>query len=87
MTRILASIIYYHKLLKVREMLYLNLIISIDKASSTTGDSASNQPYPSGSAEGEDPELQAALAQSRQYSRDQYRGGESSSAAYTPYGT
>ncbi|KAF5680952.1 hypothetical protein FCIRC_5694 [Fusarium circinatum] len=51
----------------------------------TQGDPASNQPYPSGSAEGEDPELQAALAQSRQYSRDQYRGGEPSSAAYAPY--
>lgn len=87
MTRILASITCYHNLLKVCEMLYLNMSISINKACSTIGDSASNQPYPSGSAEGEDPELQAALAQSRQYSRDQYRGGESSSAAYTPYGT
>jgi hypothetical protein len=68
-------------------MLYRDLNISIDGAYSTTGDPVSYQPYPSGSAEGEDPELQAALAQSRQYSRDQYRGGESSSAAYTPYGT
>jgi hypothetical protein len=87
MTRILASITYIHRLLKVREMLYLNLNISIDKPHSTTGDPASNQPYPSGSAEEEDPVLQAAIAQSRHYSRDQYRGGESSSAAYAPYGT
>ncbi|KAH7254029.1 uncharacterized protein BKA55DRAFT_510114 [Fusarium redolens] len=58
---------------------------NIDKPHSTTGDPASNQPYPSGSAEEEDPVLQAAIAQSRHYSRDQYRGGESSSAAYAPY--
>lgn len=43
------------------------------------------QPYTETSGEYEDPVLQDALAQSKQYTRDRYGNGESSSATYTAY--
>ncbi|KAM0302706.1 hypothetical protein ACHAPM_004708 [Fusarium culmorum] len=43
------------------------------------------QPYAEASGEYEDPVLQDALAQSKQYTRDRYGSGESSSATYTAY--
>ncbi|EKJ69855.1 hypothetical protein NXS19_002312 [Fusarium pseudograminearum] len=43
------------------------------------------QPYAEASGEYEDPVLQDALAQSKQYTRDRYGNGESSSATYTAY--
>ncbi|KAF9775031.1 hypothetical protein IL306_006856 [Fusarium sp. DS 682] len=85
MIRILANGTCIHNLLKVREVLYLTPSLKIGKADSTAEDPAPKQSYPSGSAEDEDPELQAAIAQSRLYPRDPYRGGEPSSAAYAPY--
>ncbi|KAM0354175.1 hypothetical protein ACHAPU_001210 [Fusarium lateritium] len=49
-------------------------------------DPTTSQPYIDGSGDAEDPELQAALAQSKHYTRDSYRGGESSATAtYSPY--
>jgi hypothetical protein len=43
------------------------------------------QLYADGSGEYEDPVLQDALAQSKQYTRDRYGSGESSSATYAAY--
>ncbi|KAM0405357.1 hypothetical protein ACHAQC_000435 [Fusarium culmorum] len=43
------------------------------------------QPYAEASGEYEDPVLQDALAQSKQYTRDRYGSGESSSATYAAY--
>ncbi|KAF4964830.1 hypothetical protein FSARC_7292 [Fusarium sarcochroum] len=42
------------------------------------------EPYADGSAEQDEEELQAAIAQSRYYTRDQYQSGEASEA-YAPY--
>ncbi|KAM0481262.1 hypothetical protein ACHAP7_004841 [Fusarium lateritium] len=41
-------------------------------------DPTPSQSYIDGSGDADDPQLQAAIAQSRQYTRDPYRGGESS---------
>lgn len=47
-------------------------------------DPTPSQPYIDGSGDADDPQLQAAIAQSKQYTRDPYRGGEASAAATYP---
>jgi hypothetical protein len=47
--------------------------------------STPTQPYADASGEYEDPALQEALAQSKQYTRDRYVNGEPSSATYAAY--
>ncbi|KAF4344253.1 hypothetical protein FBEOM_1647 [Fusarium beomiforme] len=74
-----------NNLIMIRILANGTCIHSLLKTDSTAGDPAPAQSYPSGSTEEEDPVLQAAIAQSRHYSRDPYRDGEPSSAAYTPY--
>jgi hypothetical protein len=47
-------------------------------------DSTPSQSYVDGSGDADDQQLQAAIAQSKQYTRDPYRGGEASATATYP---
>ncbi|KAF4994050.1 hypothetical protein FGRMN_6084 [Fusarium graminum] len=55
-------------------------------AHSNSADPTTSQPYLDGSGDADDQDLQAAIAQSKHYNRDPYRGGESSATAtYSAY--